>query len=37
MSRTFQKGVFDMSEDRPLQARERLDIGDRAGDELDMP
>ncbi len=35
--RTFQKGFLDLSEQRPLKAREGLDIGDRAGDELDMP
>ena len=37
VSRTFQKGILDVSEERPLQARERLDLGDRAGEELDLP
>ena len=35
--RTFQKGFLDVSEQRPLQAREGLDLGDRAGEELDLP
>ena len=34
--RTFQKGFFDMSEQRPLQAREGLHLGDRAGDEIEL-
>jgi hypothetical protein len=37
LSCTFQKGILDVSEERPLQARERLDLRNRAGEEVDLP
>src|SRR5271157_4500511 len=34
--RTFQKGFLDLSEQRPLKAREGLHLGNRPRDELDL-